>query len=255
MKLLKILNLIKKGRLNTSQGFSLVELMVVVAIIGILAAIAIPNYQKFQARSKQTEARAQLSGIFASARSFIIEWGYGSSNLQQIGYAVESSNMRYNCGWNNAQKGSVGSVNNVNDSNRISGYRGPTNSGDDTKVSTFLLNPGAIATTANGFSAGSWGTAKATDATLSITAASGGTACTWAASACGGHAVCGAMTDATSCGTTYHTFSTEGSLHVNNSVPGSITFIAGCKGDIEGNVPDEWTMDHTKNLLNTVQGI
>jgi len=45
-------------------GFTLVELMVVVAIIGILSAIAVPNFKKYQAKSKQSEAKINLSALY-----------------------------------------------------------------------------------------------------------------------------------------------------------------------------------------------
>jgi type IV pilus assembly protein PilA len=50
-------------------GFTLIELMIVVAIIGILAAIAIPNFVRFQARARQSEVSVNLKALFTSLRT------------------------------------------------------------------------------------------------------------------------------------------------------------------------------------------
>jgi type IV pilus assembly protein PilA len=59
--------------LHTKKGFTLIELMIVVAIIGILAAIAIPNFLRFQAKSKQAEAKTNLGALGTSAESYRAE--------------------------------------------------------------------------------------------------------------------------------------------------------------------------------------
>ncbi len=56
---------------KNEKGFTLIELMIVVAIVGILAAIAIPNFLTYQARARQSEARVNLGAIFTSETSFI----------------------------------------------------------------------------------------------------------------------------------------------------------------------------------------
>jgi len=61
--------------LRHRRGFTLIELMVVVAIIGLLAAIAIPNFLKYQLKSRQSEARTNLSAIRTSEVAFNAEHG------------------------------------------------------------------------------------------------------------------------------------------------------------------------------------
>ncbi|HBZ72713.1 MAG TPA: pilin, partial [Deltaproteobacteria bacterium] len=56
------------------EGFTLIELMIVVAIIGILAAIAIPNFLKFQLRSKTGEAKANLAAIRTAEEGYFSEY-------------------------------------------------------------------------------------------------------------------------------------------------------------------------------------
>jgi type IV pilus assembly protein PilA len=51
------------------KGFTLIELLIVVVIIGILAAIAIPNFLTYQLKSRQSEARTNLGGIRSSESS------------------------------------------------------------------------------------------------------------------------------------------------------------------------------------------
>jgi type IV pilus assembly protein PilA len=61
--------------LRSSKGFTLIELMIVVAIIGILAAIAIPNFLQYQLKSRQSEAKTNLGAIRTTEISFNGEHG------------------------------------------------------------------------------------------------------------------------------------------------------------------------------------
>lgn len=57
-------------RLKNAKGFTLIELMIVVAILGILAVVAVPALQKYMARAKTAEAKTQLAKIYDASSSY-----------------------------------------------------------------------------------------------------------------------------------------------------------------------------------------
>ena len=70
---------------RTQKGFTLIELMIVVAIIGILSGLAVPAYQDYTARAKVSEALGWLSGVKVSVADYYIFEGDWPNSLDKIG--------------------------------------------------------------------------------------------------------------------------------------------------------------------------
>ncbi|MGQ0656498.1 MAG: pilin [Chromatiales bacterium] len=69
------------------QGFTLIELMIVVAIIGILAAIAIPAYNDYTIRAKVTEAVTGMSAAKTAVSEFFVSQGSMPANITAAGFS------------------------------------------------------------------------------------------------------------------------------------------------------------------------
>ncbi|MFH4672800.1 pilin [Vibrio alginolyticus] len=65
----------KNSKQKKQQGFTLIELMIVVAVIGVLAAIAVPQYQKYVAKSEAASALASITGHRINVETYVVENG------------------------------------------------------------------------------------------------------------------------------------------------------------------------------------
>lgn len=87
--------------LKRQDGFTLVELMVVVAIIGLLSAVAVPNFKKYQAKAKVSEAKLQLSALYTAESAFFSDYNIYHNCLTYMGFdpGPEAANRYYAIGF------------------------------------------------------------------------------------------------------------------------------------------------------------
>ena len=77
---------------NRKSGFTLVELMVVVGIIGVLSSIGIPTFKTYAQRSKRSEAFINLAGIYTAQKAYHAENNQYGTTYGDIGFEISGAN-------------------------------------------------------------------------------------------------------------------------------------------------------------------
>jgi type IV pilus assembly protein PilE len=85
---------IRESAVAKARGFSLIELMIAVAIVGILVAIAVPSYQNHLRKGRRAEAQAFISQVALKEQQYLLDarqYAVGGSAIADLSLAVPDS--------------------------------------------------------------------------------------------------------------------------------------------------------------------
>ena len=102
--------------MSKQKGFSIVEILVALGIIGLITAVSVPNYTKMKRAAKKAEAQSSLGQLYISEKNFFLQWRTYTVDLIAIG-AVPEGALTYNVGFEGAGTLTTPSL--------ASDYRGP----------------------------------------------------------------------------------------------------------------------------------
>lgn len=75
------------------RGFTLLDVAITVALVGILAAVAVPRYRAYAARAKRAEAQGALRVLWAAERAYYNDVGHYTASFVDLGFRLEEGHL------------------------------------------------------------------------------------------------------------------------------------------------------------------